>query len=42
MTLQVRLRPEAEQDVEEAAHWYEQQKEGLVKKSGVFRRSKDS
>ncbi|MEA3355754.1 MAG: type II toxin-antitoxin system RelE/ParE family toxin [Candidatus Bipolaricaulota bacterium] len=29
MTLQVRLRPEAEQDVEEEARWYEQQKEGL-------------
>lgn len=29
MTLQVRLRAEAEQDIEEAARWYEQQREGL-------------
>lgn len=29
MTLPVRLRSEAEQDVEEATHWYEGQREGL-------------
>lgn len=29
MTLPVRLRSEAEHDLEEAAHWYERQQEGL-------------
>lgn len=29
MTLSVHLRPEAEQDIEEAASWYEKQKVGL-------------
>lgn|SRR5690625_95865 len=29
MTLPVRLRSEAEQDIEDAARWYEQQREGL-------------
>ena len=29
MTLQLRVRPEAEQDIEEAATWYEQQRLGL-------------
>ena len=29
MTLEVRLRPEAEQDLAEAAAWYEQQRQGL-------------
>lgn len=29
MTLQLRVRPEAEQDLEEAAIWYEQQRSGL-------------
>lgn len=29
MMLPVRLRSEAEQDIEEAAHWYEQQREDL-------------
>lgn len=31
MTLAVHLRPEAEQDVEEAASWYEKQSDGLGK-----------
>ena len=29
MTLEVRLRPEAEQDVADAATWYEEQRQGL-------------
>lgn len=29
MTLQLRVRPEAEQDIEGAATWYEQQRAGL-------------
>ncbi|MCE8014344.1 type II toxin-antitoxin system RelE/ParE family toxin [Billgrantia desiderata] len=29
MTYELRLRPEAEWDIEEAAHWYEAQREGL-------------
>jgi hypothetical protein len=29
MTLEVRLRPEAEQDLTESAAWYEQQRTGL-------------
>jgi plasmid stabilization system protein ParE len=29
MTPQLRVRPEAEQDIEEAADWYEQQRSGL-------------
>jgi plasmid stabilization system protein ParE len=29
MTLEIRLRPEAEQDLAEAAAWYEQQRPGL-------------
>ena len=29
MTVEVRLRPEAEQDLAEAARWYEQQRPGL-------------
>ncbi len=29
MTLSVHLRPEAEQDIEEAARWYEKQSDGL-------------
>ena len=29
MTLEVRLRPEAEQDLADAAAWYEEQRQGL-------------
>lgn len=29
MTLEVRLRPEAEQDLSDAAAWYEEQRQGL-------------
>ena len=29
MTFEVRIRPEAEQDISEAASWYEQQQSGL-------------
>jgi hypothetical protein len=29
MTIEVRLRPEAEQDLAESATWYEQQRTGL-------------
>ena len=29
MTVEVRLRPEAERDLEEAAAWYEEQRQGL-------------
>lgn len=29
MTLELRVRPEAEQDLQEAANWYEQQRTGL-------------
>lgn len=29
MTLEVRLRPEAEQDLADAAAWYEEQRKGL-------------
>ena len=29
MTLEVRLRPEAEQDLADAATWYEEQRQGL-------------
>ena len=29
MTVEVRLRPEAEQDLSEAARWYEEQRRGL-------------
>lgn len=34
MTLEVRLRPEAGQDLADAAAWYEDQRQGLGHKTG--------